>query len=172
MGGGALYQIELIYDICCALVYLHSQEPCIVHGDLKPSNILIELFVKRPRAKILDFGLSRLVTHRALPLGGTMHYVAPEVILEPLGRPKPSADVFSFGRLMYFISTGKQPFKGSTGKKIVTMVKTGQLPQLAWPKSSPLEERITKVGSACLEFEASLRPDTATVLAEVSEWPF
>ena len=70
---------QCLIGVSRALMYLHSRTPSIVHGDVKPSNILVEqrrngsatppaIFVN---AKLLDFGLSRVMTHQMKPLGGS-----------------------------------------------------------------------------------------------------
>eukprot|EP00971_Amphidinium_carterae_P270046 5357412-Amphidinium_carterae.1 len=103
---------QILMEICCALRYLHAQDPLIVHGDLKASNVLIENWKEGPRAKLIDFGLSRLMSQRpTAPLGGSLHWVAPEVVQDPTMQPSPNADTFSFGRLAFFTVTGRMPLK-------------------------------------------------------------
>lgn len=72
----------VILDVCCALRYLHSLTPAVAHGDLKPSNIMVEERPWGPRAKLLDSGLSRVMTCHARPLGGAYAWMAPEVLRE------------------------------------------------------------------------------------------
>eukprot|EP00929_Paragymnodinium_shiwhaense_P065395 TRINITY_DN3278_c0_g1_i3.p1 TRINITY_DN3278_c0_g1~~TRINITY_DN3278_c0_g1_i3.p1 ORF type:complete len:1193 (-),score=232.10 TRINITY_DN3278_c0_g1_i3:231-3809(-) len=106
-----LFQYHVLLDICCALRYLHTRTPCIVHGDLKGSNTLVEGSLECLRAKLVDFGLSRIVEKSAQPLGGTLRYVAPEVLANPECRPAPRADVFSFGRLAFSVVTSRYPLQ-------------------------------------------------------------
>eukprot|EP00928_Gymnodinium_smaydae_P003926 TRINITY_DN11382_c0_g5_i1.p1 TRINITY_DN11382_c0_g5~~TRINITY_DN11382_c0_g5_i1.p1 ORF type:complete len:653 (+),score=43.60 TRINITY_DN11382_c0_g5_i1:16-1974(+) len=102
-------EIRLMTDISRGLLYLHHQVPVIVHRDLKPENVLVE-DVSPPRAKITDFGLSVLFTGEALRgRVGTRSYMAPEVFLrQSYGT---SADMYSFGCIIWFVLIGKTPPK-------------------------------------------------------------
>jgi WD40 repeat protein len=79
-----------------ALGFLHEQG--LIHRDIKPSNVL---FV-RGQARIGDPGLVTAI-EASHSLGGTLGYIAPE------GAVTPKADLFSLGKLLYVISTAKQP---------------------------------------------------------------
>jgi len=65
--------MTIAVEIAGALQYLHSRKPHIVHGDLKSANIfvmhLMDSLSPTPHAKLLDFGLSRCLTKKALPKG-------------------------------------------------------------------------------------------------------
>ena len=88
-----------------------AHELGLVHGDVKPSNVLIDA---RGHAYLADFGLTKRLADERSPAGeaqlmGTIDYVAPEQIRgeQVDGR----ADVYSLGCLLYECLTGKQPFK-------------------------------------------------------------
>ena len=51
--------LQLLPGICSALWYLHSRHPPVVHGDLKASDIMVEMCRSEVTPKLLDFGLSR-----------------------------------------------------------------------------------------------------------------
>lgn len=95
--------VPLIVEICRALAYLHARG--VVHGDLKPSNVL----VVEDQIKLLDFGLA-FEPHDDVvwPSGvGTRGYIAPEL---RLSRPVDwRADLYSLGALWYELLVGAPP---------------------------------------------------------------
>jgi tetratricopeptide (TPR) repeat protein len=92
------------------LEYLHGKQ--VRHGDLKPSNILLRW---DGRPVILDFNLSES-TIDSPRFGGTVPYMAPELIQATLTRGKDctkvdgKADVFSLGVICFELMTGEHPF--------------------------------------------------------------
>ncbi len=101
--------VLLAGQVAAALDAAHERG--LVHGDVKPSNVLID---GRGHAYLADFGLTKRVTDEHSPGGeaqlmGTIDYVSPEQIRgeDVDGR----ADVYSLGCLLYECLTGKQPFK-------------------------------------------------------------
>jgi len=181
---------QILLDVCCALRYLHSQVPRIVHGDLKASNILIESLLWGPRAKLVDFGLSRIITGKAKALGGTLAWMAPEVMRNPKNVPAPSSDVYSFGRLLFFIATGRRPLGSFTREKIQRMMKKAS-PPLDWPEPISGEVDVFSKGmfvkqysdeasalmldckalcDRCLEFQHERRPPMNSVHSSMVSW--
>eukprot|EP00927_Polykrikos_kofoidii_P001807 TRINITY_DN10703_c0_g1_i1.p1 TRINITY_DN10703_c0_g1~~TRINITY_DN10703_c0_g1_i1.p1 ORF type:complete len:638 (+),score=58.43 TRINITY_DN10703_c0_g1_i1:269-1915(+) len=162
---------KLILDIGCALQYLHSRNPCVVHGDLKNSNILVSMGCAvdgRPLilAKILDFGLSRLLTRHACPLGGSLRWVAPEVALGRL-RPACSADIFSFGKVMFLIISSLLPEATKTDEEMRLALSQGIVSELPWPDDSIAVRRFKGIAVACLNTDPESRPTVCEVLRVV-----
>src|SRR5688500_18131051 len=101
----------------------HAHRNGVVHGDLKPSNIMLT----RDSVKLLDFGLAKLrERHEEAPLDatrsgrltevgaivGTVPYMAPEQIE---GRDVDArTDIFSFGVVLYEMLCGRRPFAGDS----------------------------------------------------------
>ncbi|XP_012570156.1 U-box domain-containing protein 32 isoform X2 [Cicer arietinum] len=110
-------RISISTNICSALIFLHSSEPCIVHGNLKPSKVLLDAnFV----AKLGDLGIHSLVQHSVDSADNTnpvvchnshnyLAYVDPEYLVT--GKSTPESDVYSFGIILLQLLTGR-PLSG------------------------------------------------------------
>ena len=86
-----------------ALKFLHAHG--IVHGDIKPSNMMID---RRRRVKIGDFGLARRVSDEGGSLiKGTTKYMAPEVVSDEFGDVGPASDLYSLGFAAYELMCGE-----------------------------------------------------------------
>jgi serine/threonine protein kinase len=98
--------------------YAHQQG--IVHGDLKPSNIVFNIYGTGGgppgQPKVRGFGLSSLPKSRPLT-PGDVAYMAPEVAQgQP---PNERSDIYSLGVLLYEICTGTIPFQGDSPEDIM-----------------------------------------------------
>lgn len=161
----------LLLGVCRALIYLHSRTPPIIHGDLKDSNIFVEHMATGPRAKLLDFGLSRVLSQQTKPLGGTIRWAAPEFFT--VRTPGTPADVFSLSRVIYFVLVGKLPLAGLDESAIRAAVKKKKVLLLDWPPeplphvvlTRPLVEAMSvlrpegrpSMSDVCTEMERGLR---------------
>ncbi|KAL3741638.1 hypothetical protein ACJRO7_017147 [Eucalyptus globulus] len=99
---------KIVLGIASALLYLHEEwEQCVVHRDIKSSNIMLD---SEFNAKLGDFGLARLVDHakglQTTVLAGTMGYMAPEFIYT--GKASKESDVYSFGVVLLEIACGRK----------------------------------------------------------------
>jgi WD40 repeat protein len=85
-----------------ALTHLHRSDPAIVHGDVKPANIIV-----RPNGEVVlvDFGMSS--TRGVVPRGGTPGFRAPEVGTG--GLPSRAADVYGIAATAFALLTGAAP---------------------------------------------------------------
>ena len=112
-------QFDLCFDIALAIAYLHSNG--IIHRDLSGNNVLI---VAGSRAKVTDFGMSKLVdassriTRRTLTqCPGTEVYMPPEALKEPPVYTK-KLDCFSFGVLVVQTQTRLYPNPGPRRREV------------------------------------------------------
>jgi len=98
-----------------ALAFLHGCSRPIVHRDLKPRSLLLNA---NRELKVTDFGISKLVEEQGMMMSTcscvrACHYVAPEVFRQE--RYTDRVDVYSLGLVMWFMSTGRQPFAQEFG---------------------------------------------------------
>ncbi|KAM4108856.1 hypothetical protein ACB094_03G076900 [Castanea mollissima] len=100
---------KIVQGLTSAILYLHEEwEQCVVHRDIKSSNIMLD---SNFNAKLGDFGLARLVDHelglQTTVLAGTMGYLAPECFTT--GTASKESDVYSFGVVCLEIACGRKP---------------------------------------------------------------
>lgn len=94
------------------LEYLHTQDPPIVHRDLRPDSILV---TTHGVIKLAEFGLARMRESKADPRQtsfralGSPNYAPPEQLM---GEPSaPNNDIYAVGSILYYLATGQTPVK-------------------------------------------------------------
>jgi serine/threonine protein kinase len=121
--------IEWARAICDVLQHMHTQQPVLVHRDLKPDNIM--LLEDRKSIKMIDFGTARDLgrTAQDFKKAKTRVYTEGYAPMEQIaGRPEPRSDLFALAGTMYHLATGEPPEGSATGKKIEEMLAGGSVP--------------------------------------------
>ena len=107
------FRRKIALDIAKGVLYLHNQNPPILHRDLKSLNILLD---HACCAKLADFGWTRIKAKVMTSKIGTYQWMAPEVIAGFKYTEK--ADVFSFGVILWELATRKPPYYGIDGTEV------------------------------------------------------
>jgi serine/threonine-protein kinase len=147
-----------------ALAVSHAHARGVMHGDLKPENVMVTVGDNaRVRVTLIDFGLAESVPHRhAVPRAtapGTLHYTAPER-LTGSGLVGLAADVFSLGIVLTELLTGQRPHDGSTRSEVAREIVHGR-PRIA--RAGPVSGELANTLQRCLAKRPSARP-TSTEL--------
>ncbi|MCL2450444.1 MAG: serine/threonine-protein kinase, partial [Polyangiaceae bacterium] len=117
----------MVDQVLAALGHAHARG--VIHGDLKPSNVMLDLASSAlgPRAYVLDLGLAWLREYRhdsrldgatapevAVHSGaGTVGWVAPEQIRRQVALVGPPTDLYALGCVMYRVLSGREVFEGN-----------------------------------------------------------
>jgi serine/threonine protein kinase len=159
------YACELFLQILAGLSAAHAQG--IVHGDLKPANVLVtHPRPDRPLVKLLDFGIARAVEaaqHENDVALGTPMYMAPEHVTgDPIDF---RSDVYQASAILFAMLGGTDPFEADTARDVMKLVAQGRSKDLQAlvPELPPELVQIVKEGMALARGE---RIQSAEELAE------
>ncbi len=156
---------ELIAKVARTVHYAH--EHGILHRDIKPGNILVDV---KGEPHLTDFGLARLVESestvtRTLEVLGTPSYMAPEQAAGDNARLTSATDGYGLGAVLYQLLTGHPPFAGGTTYETIKLLLEAEprAPHLWNPK---VDRDVSTICLKCLEKDPKRRYSSAQALAE------
>ncbi|KAK7314640.1 hypothetical protein VNO77_33167 [Canavalia gladiata] len=153
-------RLKMALDTARGMNYLHNCTPVIVHRDLKSPNLLVD---KNWVVKVCDFGLSRMKHSTFLSsrsTAGTAEWMAPEVLRNEPSNEK--CDVYSYGVILWELSTLQQPWGGMNPMQVVGAVGF-QHRRLDIPDD--MDPAIADIIRKCWLTDPKLRPTFAEILA-------
>ena len=157
---GALEPAMIAYlgaNIAAGIGAVHAAG--VVHGDIKPANILIDSSTTPGTPKIADFGIARIcdstaATRTAVGMG-TLVYMAPEASAGV--PPSPAKDVYALGIVLYQLACGVPPFAGSPAY----LVKMHS--QMAPGRPAGIPDQLWSLISGMLDKDPAKRPSVLEV---------
>lgn len=151
--------LQIIFECCKALDYIHFHN--IIHRDIKLGNIVVN--PNYSTVKIMDFGISDQVDHKAAKGAGTLLYMSPEHFKD--GEPLTAkTDIFALGSVMYQLLTGYPPFRGENIEEVVNSIMNNEpLPITNFRSGIP--EEVIELVSKAMEKNPDNRYTTALEFA-------
>jgi hypothetical protein len=172
----------MVDHVLAGLAHAHARG--VIHGDLKPSNVMLDLASggRGPRAFVLDLGLAWLREYRhdsrldgasapevAVHSGaGTVGWVAPEQIRRQAPLVGPATDLYALGCVMYRVFSGREVFEGNAQDVLRahkrTPPPTPSLPEeVPWQAGKFILRLLEKKPWNRYEFAADARRDWALI---------
>eukprot|EP00842_Homolaphlyctis_polyrhiza_P005979 jgi/Hompol1/6382/HPOL_000766-RA len=187
---------QMAMDAANGIGYLHDCKPAILHKDLKSLNLLvaddgtikvadfgiamemtatnIAAVKQRSKAKSEakrssnDLAQSKGGDDGMAGHGGTLQWMAPELLVGREPRPSLKTDVFAFGVILWEITTRRKPWQGVNSRVISESVVSGS----RLPKSDAWPQALRAMVDACWHQDAGLRPSMASVRRDLHRIKF
>ncbi len=143
-----------------AAALAHSHARGVLHGDLKPANVLIR---NDGEPALLDFNLSHSLDHQPIKhIGGTLPYMAPESYRALMGQvvaPKRGSDIFGLGVMLFEFVTGRLPFPTPRSSAAVDLEPAIRLRKQApdWQAEDVVTPGLKSIINRALAFEPNDR---------------
>jgi tRNA A-37 threonylcarbamoyl transferase component Bud32 len=155
---------QLAIDIALGLQYLHKQG--ILHRDLKSANVLLD---KDMRARITDFGLSKIKSNSISTLGRytqDLQWVAPEFLSKKMFSEQ--SDIYSYGVILWEIMTGQKPYAdcGNDIGKLTQRIIKGTHEDIPDGIPSIYQDIIRE----CWSYDRHARPSLGNVIARLRSY--
>ncbi|XP_022924425.1 U-box domain-containing protein 33-like [Cucurbita moschata] len=165
-------RIRIATELCSAVMFLHSSKPhSIIHGDLKPANVLLD---ENYVCKLGEFGTCRLLSHdemlnnnetlvwRTDDPKGTDAYTDPEFLSS--GELTTESDVYSFGIILLRLLTGRSAM--GISKEVQNAIENGKLKSILDPLAGDWPfvqaEQLARLALRCCDVNRKSRPDLVT----------
>ena len=170
-------RIALMVDVCEAAHHAHQR--AVIHRDIKPANVLVEHVDGKHRARVIDFGIAKILEEGASDtqtrIGtrlGSPRYMSPEQ-LDGQDLGDVCTDVYALGVLLCEVLTSRVPRKPSKGTSSLRSTSATRPSQLAGEAGAAIAQRsrelrgdLDRIVLKAVAIEADERYDSAASMAE------
>ncbi|MFI4893145.1 MAG: tetratricopeptide repeat protein [Phycisphaerales bacterium JB058] len=121
------HRLSLFLQACAAVEHAHAKG--VIHRDLKPGNMLVQIEEDKPNLKVIDFGIARISDDHKQPrrrftqegeLIGTAAYMSPEQFGIGGSEPDIHSDIYSLGVILYELVSGWLPYQREPDEQLTT----------------------------------------------------
>lgn len=155
--------LDIVHQTALGLSIAHSENPPIIHRDIKPQNILVSSLNGKPHPRLADFGLAKQANPMTLMLSarGTLAFKAPEAFSNS---DSTSGDVWALGCVLYYLLADRHPFPHSAS--VGEIVKKSDSVNYRPPSrfNIQVEPMLDALVEECLAFDATKRIQNANIL--------
>jgi len=153
----------IVGQVLSALAYLHSRG--LVHHDIKMENVIVDYLANK--VKLTDFGSAKEIKNMS-GVGGTINYMAPELIMNMRGgnqKCDQSVDIWSVGIVAYMMLSGFHPFDHSAkaNQNIMNRIISGKF-DFPSPQWDAVPKHCKDFIRRCLVVDPKSRPSVAELL--------
>ena len=165
-------KVFVLRQVTQALAYLHNQNPPLVHHDLSPNNVLLN--VVSFMTKVSDFGMSRAINPSALTrkssIKGTLAFMAPEA-LQKVPKYDTKLDVFSFGNVVISTLTHEWPDPEAPNKyegdQLIALSELQRREHCTELFTAQEKQLFLPIVRQCLENRPDKRPSSVVLVREL-----
>ncbi|HZE41297.1 MAG TPA: serine/threonine-protein kinase [Stackebrandtia sp.] len=144
--------VQVLSEIAAALAAVHAKG--IIHGDVKPGNILLP--ADGGSVRLVDFGVARRTAAADAPTYATPDYTAPEIVA---GNPSSAkSDVYGVGLVAYEVFCGVNPYRGGSIEEVLER-QSESVPV----RPEPLPAELWTVIESCLDADPAVRPEAQRI---------
>ncbi|KAF8508158.1 kinase-like domain-containing protein, partial [Gautieria morchelliformis] len=147
-----------LLDVAEGLLYLHAQNPAIIHGDLRGNNVLV---LDSGRPCLSDFGLSKVLMLKGMSttadVTGSVRWMSPELLNGDIEIVNTKSDVWAYGMTVLEIVSGHVPYNEVTNDAaVICRITQGHIPSR--PRDPGIADDVWGICQKCWHNEPELRP--------------